>query len=173
MSIYGYSRVFTPLLVGVSGTSQIGIITGSAIAALTACYVQFIQIAPRIAQYDADIADKIAYKLGMKRFVNPDVHDDSPTLLKRVKSWARNAHKRTQREAEIGSWMAYLFEAVGAFFAFPIVVNGILNLGALFLGFLAVRGFETAFKFASVQKSLRLTSRESQGYKVMRRQKRQ
>jgi len=173
MSIYGYSRVFTPLLSGVSGTSQIGIITGSAIAALIACYVQFMQIAPRIAQYDADIADKIAYKLGMKRFVNPDVHDDSPTLLKRVKSWARNAHKRSQGESEMGSLVAYLFESVGAFFAFPIVVNGILNLGALFLALVAVCGFETAFKFASVQKSLRLTSRDSQGYKVMRRQKRQ
>lgn len=173
MSIYGYSRVFTPLLSGVSGTSQIGIITGSAIAALIACYVQFMQIAPRLAQYDADIADKIAYKLGMKRFVNPDVHDDSPTLLKKVKSWARKASERSQSESEMGSLVAYLFESIGAFFAFPIVVNGILNLGALFLALVAVCGFETAFKFASVQKSLRLTSRDSQGYKVMRRQKRQ
>jgi len=173
MAIGGYSRVFIPLLSGVLGAPQLGIITGSAIAALTACYVQYIQIAPRLAQYDADIADKLAYKLGLKRFVNPDVHNDSPTLLPKAKIWARNAHSKAQRESELGSLVAYLFEAIGAFFAFPIIVNGTLNLGALFLAFLAVRGFETAFKFASKQKSLRLTMRESQKYKLLTRSKRQ
>jgi len=173
MAIGGYSRVFIPLLSGVLGAPQLGIITGSAIAALTACYVQYIQIAPRLAQYDADIADKLAYKLGMKRFVNPDSHADSPTLLPKAKHWARNAHLKAQRESEMGSLVAYLFESIGAFFAFPIIVNGTLNLGALFLAFLAVRGFETAFKFASKQKSLRLTMRESQKYKLLTRSKRQ
>ena len=173
MAIGGYSRVFIPLLSGVLGTPQLGMITGSAIAALTACYVQYIQIAPRLAQYDADIADKLAYKLGMKRFVNPDSHQDSPSLLPKAKHWARNAHLKAQRESEMGSLVAYLFESIGAFFAFPIIVNGTLNLGALFLAFLAVRGFETAFKFASKQKSLRLTMRESQKYKLLTRSKRQ
>jgi len=173
MAIGGYSRVFIPLLSGVLGTPQLGMITGSAIAALTACYVQYIQIAPRLAQYDADIADKLAYKLGMRRFVNPESHADSPTLLRKAKNWARNAHEKAQRESEMGSLVAYLFESIGAFFAFPIIVNGTLNLGALFLAFLAVRGFETAFKFASKQKSLRLTMRDSQKYKLLMRDKRQ
>jgi len=173
MAIGGYSRVFIPLLSGVLGAPQLGLITGSAIAALTACYVQYIQIAPRLAQYDADIADRMAYKLGMRRFVNPDSHADSPTLLPKAKIWARNAHSKSQRESELGSLVAYLFESIGAFFAFPIIVNGTLNLGALFLAFLAVRGFETAFKFASKQKSLRLTMRESQKYKLLTRSKRQ
>ena len=173
MAIGGYSRVFIPLLSGVLGAPQLGMITGSAIAALTACYVQYIQIAPRLAQYDADIADKLAYKLGMRRFVNPESHSDSPTLLRKAKHWARNAHEKAQRESEMGSLIAYLFESIGAFFAFPIIVNGTLNLGALFLAFLAVRGFETAFKFASKQKSLRLTMRDSQKYKLLMRDKRQ
>ncbi len=173
MAIGGYSRVFVPLLSGVLGTPQLGMITGTAIAALTACYVQYIQIAPRLPQYDADIADRMAYKLGMRRFVNPDSHVDSPSLLPKAKIWARNAHAKAQRESELGSWIAYLFEAIGAFFAFPIIVNGTLNLGALFLAFLAVRGFETAFKFASKQKSLRLGMRDSQKYKLLLRSKRQ
>jgi len=173
MAIGGYSRVFIPLLSGVLGTPQLGMITGSAIAALTACYVQYIQIAPRLAQYDPDIADKLAFKLGRRRFVNPESHADSPTLLRKAKNWARNAHEKAQRESEMGSLVAYLFESIGAFFAFPIIVNGTLNLGALFLAFLAVRGFETAFKFASKQKSLRLTMRDSQKYKLLMRDKRQ
>ena len=174
LSIAGYSRVFVPLMAGVAGTSGLGLITGSAIAVMTACFVQYIQVAPRLAEYDPDLADKKAFKLGQRRFVDPDEHRDSPTMLRRVKGWARKGHEKLHLESVTGSWAAYLFEAVGAFFAFPIVAaGGTLNLGALFLAVLAVRGFETAFKFASSQNAMRLTGRESQEYKVIRGLKRQ
>ncbi len=172
LSTFGYQRVFIPLLIPQFGALT-GWVSGTLIAALSASFIQYLQIAPRLMKYDPDMADRMAYKLGLKRFVNPKETEDSPSLLPIVKRHARTGHAKSQKEAETASLIAYLFEAVGAFFAFPIIAAGSLNLGALFLAVLAVRGFETAFKFASKQKSLRLTSRESQKYKLLQRMKRQ
>ena len=171
VSMFGYSRWLMPVMsqaldiAGFPLGSIVGVITGSAIA----LFIQWKEIEPVIYKLDPDLADALAYKLGLIRFTNPKETPDSPTLLPKAKAWARRAHDKAQRESELMRYVFYFCEAAVAVFTFPLIVGGVLSIPGLIAASMAIFGCELGYRFGIQAQKKRLTGRESQTYRIEKR----
>lgn len=171
VSMVGYSRWLTPVMSGALTVAGIplgigvGIITGS----LIALFIQWKEIEPVIYKLDPDLADALAFKLGLQRFTNPKETADSPTLLPKAKSWARRAHDKSQRESETQRYIMYFLEAGLAVATFPILVGGVLSIPGLIAASMAIFGCELGYRFGISAQKKRLTAKESQKYRIQKR----
>lgn len=142
------------------------------IAALPLALVsQFLQLLPRLPKYFPEQADKLTFKLGLTRYLDPKEDKNSPTLLVETKEWARQAHKTRQRAMETVSAILYLMEFIGGSIAFKVVDPVMLTLipSGVFNLVTGVIGFEACLIFTEWMKGLRLTARESRKYRELKR----
>jgi hypothetical protein len=171
--ILGYMGAGYCLSVSVVGYANLlGIpVVGAAPIALVS---QFIQILPRLPKYFPEQADRLTLKLGLTRYLNPKESDNSPSLLKETKEWAREGAKRRQGMMETASLILYILEFVGGAMAFQVFNPMTLALvpAGIWSLVCAVIGFEACMVFVEWMKSLRLTSRESRKYKELKRAQR-
>lgn len=171
VSMFGYARWVVPVfsqalnVTGIPIGGIVGIITGCAIG----LFIQWKEVEPLIYKLDPDLADALAYKLGLIRFTNAKETENSPTLLPKAKAWARNAHDKAQRESETWRYVMYFLEAALAFATFPLVVNNLLYVPGLIAAAMAIVGCELGYRFGNSAQKKRLTARESQKYKVQKR----
>lgn len=171
VSMVGYSRWLAPVMAqsltiaGIPVGLGVGIITGCAIA----LFIQWKQIEPVIYKLDPDLADALAFKLGLQRFTNPKETPDSPTLLPKAKAWARRAHDKADRESETMRYALYFLESAFAFATFPLILNGVLHIPGLIAAAMAIGGCEMGYRFGIQAQKKRLTARESQKYRVQKR----
>lgn len=182
----GISRILfspdTAMILGYLGAgwclykSSLGwsILTGGALTgAIVAVIEQFLELLPRLPKYFPGLADQLAFKLGLTRFVDPQVRDNSPTLLSEAKEWARDADRKQQRLMEWVSAACYLFALFAASLAFQLITPSLtLNPQGLWSVFEAVAGFELCILFANWAKRNRLTARESRQYRELKRRER-
>lgn len=171
VSMFGYSRWLVPVmgqalnLAGFPLGSIVGVITGSAIG----LFIQWKEIEPLIYRLDPDLADALAFKLGLQRFTNLKETDDSPTLLPTAKVWARRAHDKAQKDSELQRYVMYFLEAALAVATFPLLVNGVLSIPGLIAAGMAIFGCELGYRFGIQAQKKRLTARESQKYQIQKR----
>lgn len=171
VSMFGYSRWIVPVfsqalnLAGLPIGTGIGIVTGCAIG----LFIQWKEIEPIMYKLDPDLADALAYKLGLIRFTNPKETEDSPTLLPKAKSWARDSHDKAQRESEFMRYVVYFLEAALAFATFPLVMKGLLYVPGLIAAAMAIFGCELGYRFGNQAQKKRLTAKESQKYRIQKR----
>ena len=171
VSMFGYSRWVVPVfsqalnLTGLPIGSVVGVLTGCAIG----LFIQWKEIEPLIYRLNPDLADALAFKLGLIRFTNSKETEDSPTLLPKAKAWARSAHDKAHRDDETWRYVMYFLESALAFATFPLVVNGLLYVPGLIAAAMAIAGCEVGYRFGNSAQKKRLTARESQKYKVQKR----
>ena len=171
VSMVGYSKWLMPVLAqslniaGIPLGTGVGVITGCAIA----LFIQWKEIEPIVYKLDPDLADALAYKLGLIRFTNPKETADSPTLLPKAKAWARRAHDKSQRASEAQRYVLYFLESALAFATFPLILNGVLYIPGLIAAAMAICGCELGYRFGIDAQKKRLTAKESQKYRVQKR----
>lgn len=136
--------------------------------------IQYIQILPRMAEYFPDYADRLTLKLGLTRYLDPKVTDQSPTLLNEAKTWARNADKKQLTLVVTISSVLYIVEFLGQSKAFEVFNPKTMQLNpeGIFLLLAGTIGFECCLFFTKWMKSQRLTSRESRKYKEFKQKQR-
>ena len=155
-SVMGYNALFPTL-----GAINIGL----------AFAVQYVQILPRMAQYFPEHADRMTLKLGLTRYLDPKVTEQSPSLLTETKEWARNAHKKQLTLVVTVSTILYIVEFLGQAKAFKVFDPQTFQLipEGIFLLLAGTVGFECCLFFVKWMKGQRLTSRESRKYREMKR----
>lgn len=136
--------------------------------------IQYIQILPRMGEYFPEHADRLTLKLGLTRYLDPKVTDQSPTLLNEAKTWARNADKKQLTLVVTVSSILYVIEFLGQAKAFQVFDSKTMQLNpeGIFLLLAGTIGFECCLFFTKWMKSQRLTSRESRKYKEFKQKQR-
>ncbi|MCY7321147.1 MAG: hypothetical protein LH660_04940 [Phormidesmis sp. CAN_BIN36] len=171
VSMFGYSRWVVPVFSQALNLANIPI--GGVVGILTGCsiglFIQWKEIEPLVYRLNPDLADALAFKLGLIRFTNAKETEDSPTLLPKAKAWARNAHDKAHRDDETWRYVMYFLEAILAFATFPLVVNNLLYVPGLIAALMAIAGCEAGYRFGNSAQKKRLTTRESLKYRVRRR----
>ena len=171
VSMFGYARWVVPVfsqalnVAGIPIGGVVGVLTGCAIG----LFIQWKEIEPLVYRLNPDLADALAFKLGLIKFTNAKETEDSPTLLPKAKKWARTAHEKAHRDDETWRYVMYFLEACLAFATFPLVVNGLLYMPGLIAAAMAIAGCEVGYRFGNSAQKKRLTARESQKYKIRRR----
>ena len=170
--ILGYSGAGLCLAASITGYQALFPSLGLINAGL-ALAVQYIQIMPRMAQYFPEHADRLTLKLGLARYLNPKVTNESPTLLEEVKDWAKNAEKKQLKLVMSVSTLLYIVEFLGQAKAFKVIDPKTMQLipESIFLLLAGTIGFECCLFFTKWMKSQRLTSRQSRKYKELHRKK--
>ena len=158
-SVMGYRALFPSL-----GFLNIGL----------AGIIQYVQLLPRMGEYFPEHADRLTLKLGLTRYLNPKVTDQSPTLLTEAKTWARNADKKQLTLVVTVSTILYIVEFLGQAKAFQVFDPKTMQLNpeGIFLLLAGTIGFECFLLFTKWMKSQRLTSRESRKYKEFKQKQR-
>ena len=113
VSMFGYARWVVPVFSQALNLANIPI--GSVIGVLTGCaiglFIQWKEIEPLVYRLNPDLADALAFKLGLIKFTNAKETEDSPTLLPKAKKWARTAHEKAHRDDETWRYVMYFLEA--------------------------------------------------------------
>ena len=158
-SVMGYRALFPAL-----GLLNIGL----------AGIIQYVQILPRMGEYFPDHADRLTLKLGLTRYLDPKVTDQSPTLLTEVKEWARKADKKQLTLVVTVSTILYIVEFLGQAKAFKVIDFQTFQLlpEGIFLLLAGTIGFECCLLFVKWMKSQRLTRRESRKYREFKQKQR-
>lgn len=175
VSAYSYSQVILPAIGGSSlaALGAVGQIGGYALSIAIAAVIQYKELEPKLAKIDSHFAERLVFKLGMTKFVNPKADNSAPTLLPEATFWARNAAMHNHKRAMFTRYALLAFEFVQAAFAFQLFAGATLNLGALMLIYLSTFGFENFFGFGASAENQRLNRRESQQLALQRRSNRQ
>ena len=158
-SVTGYRALFPAL-----GLLNIGL----------AGIIQYVQILPRMGEYFPEHADRLTLKLGLTRYLDPKVTDQSPTLLNEVKEWARNADKKQLKLVVAISSILYVVEFIAQSKAFQVIDPKTMQLmpEGIFLMMAGTVGFECFLFFTKWMKSQRLTSRQSRKYREFKQKQR-
>ena len=159
VSVRGYSALFPSL-----GLLNIGL----------AGIIQYCQILPRMGEYFPEHADRLTLKLGLTRYLDPNVTDQSPTLLKEVKTWAKNADKKQLKLVTVISCLLYISEFIGQAKAFQVFDPNTMQIlpEGILLMVAGTVGFESFLFFTKWMKSQRLTSRQSRKYREFKQKQR-
>ena len=170
--ILGYGGAGLCLAASVTGYQALFPSLGLINAGL-ALAVQYVQILPRMAEYFPEHADRLTLKLGLTRYLDPKVTNESPTLLEEVKDWAKNAEKKQLKLVVNVSTLLYVVEFLGQAKAFKVIDPKTMQLmpEAIFLLLAGTIGFECCLFFTKWMKSQRLTGRQSRKYKELKRKK--
>lgn len=171
--ILGYGAVGACFVASVSGYQNLFPSLGFLNIGLAAI-VQYIQILPRMGEYFPEHADRLTLKLGLTRYLDPKVTDQSPTLLNEAKGWARNADKKLFDLVVTVSSVLYIVELLGQAKAFQVFDSKTMQLNpeGIFLLLAGTIGFECSLLFTKWQKSQRLTSRQSRKYREIKQKQR-
>ena len=155
-SVMGYRALFPSL-----GFLNIGL----------AGIIQYIQLLPRMNEYFPEHADRLTLKLGLTRYLDPKVTDQSPTLLTEAKQWAKNADKKMLELVLAVSSILYIVELLGQAKAFQVIDPKTMQLQpeGIFLLLAGTVGFECSLLFTKWMKTQRLTSRQSRKYKEFKK----
>jgi hypothetical protein len=175
LSAYSYSSVILPAIADSPLVSLgfLGQLSGGLLSLAIAAVIQYKELQPKLPKMDSQIAEQLAFKLGMTKFVNPKMDDSAPTLLPQATFWARNAAQHNHKRNVFIRYALLGFELIQAAFAFNLIGSGgVLSLGALIMIYLCTLGFEHFFGFGAAKEQIRLNTRESQQLALMRRQNR-
>jgi len=168
--ILGYGAVGSCFVVSVTGYRALFPSLGLLNIGL-AGIIQYLQLLPRMGEYFPEHANRLTLKLGLTRYLDPKVTEQSPTLLTEVKTWARNADKKQLTLVVTISSILYVVEFIGAARAFQVFDQTTMQLipEGIFLLLAATVGFEASLFFVKWMKSQRLTGRQSRKYKELNR----
>lgn len=168
VGIHAYGRLLIPAMAG-SLPIPFDRFAGLGLSIILGTGLQLLEIFPRLDHYFPGVAERLAVKLKLSPVAQPRADRNSPSLLPQATDMAKRSAENLFKDMQGASALAYGIEALGALWAFPLMVGGTLNVPGIIGAIIAVAGFEICLKFSAWMRQIRLTARQSRHYREHQR----